>query len=553
MEVTGPPHSPIAPFQETKPQPNIRQQAELIRELLPGVRQTGGDIEVSAQERQVFLEKVKRDEIGDAQFTKLLRDIHSPIQQEPDGQNPTELFGRVQGLLEQHKHMGTFLNLLVGKTSFDDSVASDVTRFHELYPDPIAFLPKVEQYIHMIGTGYASKVAAYEEFFRNFMQVMYGKRYEYWEQIELLKDEAKGPALKSGGEQADTVLIDEFERFSLEDIPPDEAQRILETVAIHGDEFHGKMFTKDMIIQEGLLPKYRTRIGNTVIWFSSSPYDLTHGRIAVMAYVQTDKGIVARSYYRSNSQGVWRYLPRYAEIEGILDWYEKGYGEESITLPILLQRALAEITERNPQALTVSDPEFLFAGTARKISTNRDGTMYHEVNEESARLAGNFYTNGPSYPLKRVPPEQIRFTNPRQSPDFSNMLASWKQRTSLYGQIEIEVYASKDEQFKYMFCRDNKGRAWIAGVEDNSRVQSTGLRKQWVNAGDLTTPSFEYKTTKHDQTGGYGNEEMRGGTRNEYVDMYKTYLSKILPIQEYQQHKRTEGSEEKTEVLGTLD
>src|SRR3989344_3905887 len=81
-----------------------------------------------------------------------------------------------------------------------------------------------------------------------------------------------------------------------------------------------------------------------------------------------------------------------------------------------------------------------------------------------------------------------------------------------------------------MFFKDAAGRAWIGGIEDDSETQSTGLKKSWVEGGDLATPAYEYKTGRTDQTGGYGNDKMRNGS---YVDMYDNYLKKIPVIQEY--------------------
>jgi hypothetical protein len=81
-----------------------------------------------------------------------------------------------------------------------------------------------------------------------------------------------------------------------------------------------------------------------------------------------------------------------------------------------------------------------------------------------------------------------------------------------------------------MFCRDATGRVWIGSIEDNSEIQSTGLKKSWIEGGDLTTPAFEYKYKETDQTGGYGNDKIRNGP---YIDMYENYLKKIPVIQEY--------------------
>jgi len=318
----------------------------------------------------------------------------------------------------------------------------------------------------------------------------------------------------------------ELENFQIETIEDKDAEKILEKVEIHGDDFMGKFLTPEVLKEEGLLPKHKIRIGDLVGWFSSSGYELDEGRVAVVAYVEKKQGqVTARSYYRSNSQGVWRYLPNYTvDEDGEMDVYGKGHSEESITLPVVMQKALSEITREDMPVLKLKkNPDFIFAGTAQKFG-KRSGEYYREIEESPRRLEGGFYAE-----RGKTPPEQIRLS-PEQSPDFSKLLTSWEQKTSVYGQVAVEVFPSRDGLLKFMFCKDADGRVWIGGVEDNSEIQSTGLKKSWIEGGDLATPAFEYKFEEIDYTGGYGNDKMRHGN---YVDMYENYLKKIPVIQEY--------------------
>lgn len=318
------------------------------------------------------------------------------------------------------------------------------------------------------------------------------------------------------------------EKHSLSEIQPHESKAILDRLEIRGSLFQGESLTKEDLLREDLGPKYKISIEGRSIWFSSSAYELGGGRDAVVAYVEKEDHYVPRPYYRSNSQGVWRYLPAYRESDGHIRWYSKGYGEESITLPIEAQQALAELTQEKSEVKTPQNPEFIFAGMSR----NSEYTVSYrdEVSSHPDRLDGNFYPTGG----KKTPPEQVTFSDPAQSPDFSRPLAQWEQQTSTYGQITIEAYSSKNGRYKYMFCRDRLDRAWIGGIEDSSPVTSTGLRERWVEGGDLTTPAYEYDSPGADQTGGYGNRNLSEGM---YSDMYEKYLSKIPVIREYQQAK----------------
>jgi|GEM_PF-1047210 hypothetical protein len=347
-----------------------------------------------------------------------------------------------------------------------------------------------------------------------------------------LEEEALNKVLGNEAHQEKSEKVEELkearqelENFQIETIEDKDAEKILEKVEIHGDDFMGKFLTPEVLKEEGLLPKHKIRIGDSVVWFSSSGYELGEGRVAVVAYVEKQGKVTARSYYRSNSQGVWRYLPDYTTDEsGEMNWYGKGHSEESITLPVVMQKALSEITREDMPVLKLKrNPDFIFAGTAQKFGKS-SGEYYREIETSPRRLEGGFYAE-----RGKTPPEQIRLSS-EQSPDFSKLLTSWEQKTSVYGQVVVEVFPSKDGALKFMFCKDAAGRVWIGGVEDNSEIQSTGLKKSWIEGGDLATPAFEYKTGRTDQTGGYGNDKIRNGP---YVDMYENYLKKIPVVQEY--------------------
>ncbi len=314
--------------------------------------------------------------------------------------------------------------------------------------------------------------------------------------------------------------------FQIETLTDTEAERVLEKVEIHGDDYQGKYLTSAILKDEKLFPKYKISLGDSVVWFSSSGYDLENGRVAVVAYVEKEGKVMARSYYRSSSQGVWRYLPDYQMSESgkTIQLYGKGYDEQSITLPIILQKALSEITIENKAILTLKrDPLFIFAGTAQKID-KETGDYYREVEVYPKKLEGDFYPEE-----GKTLPEQIVLTE-ENSPDFQKLLTSWQQKTGLYGTILVEVFPSKDGKLKFMFCKDTRGRVWVGGIEDDSETQSTGLKKTWIEGGDLVTPAYEYKSRDGDQTYGYGDDEDRNGS---YVDMFNNYLKKIPVIQEY--------------------
>jgi hypothetical protein len=400
---------------------------------------------------------------------------------------------------------------------------------------------------------------------------------------------------------------------SLESVGEIDGDEILKNSIIEGSDYNGEILTIEALKQLDLGPRYRVRMGDATVCFSQT-YQPEKGRAAVAAYVEKDGKIFVRSYYRSNSQGVWRYLPDYdyhpASDGGVnMGRFGKGYNEESIALPIAIQKALSEISHGGDALETGDiDPWLVFAGTA--IGGDVGGAFYREVDPQPQRLNGDFYDKPVKYNISpdiintqvdnvredamqaeqltrsaglrsqvvhlkalekagelelssrsnveemgdarnfdelhdvidkmagvpkldtyfKTQPELINL-NSEQSPDFSKLIDSWQQDTSLYGPITIEIFLSNDGELKFMFCKDEKGRAWIGGVENDSEIQSTGLRKSWIDGDDLMTPAYEYLHPSSDQTGGYGNENMKAGQY--YVDMFKNYLSKIPVIQEY--------------------
>jgi hypothetical protein len=323
--------------------------------------------------------------------------------------------------------------------------------------------------------------------------------------------------------------------IDLKNVSDSEAQDIMNRAEIHGsNEYNGRYLTLTHLSEQGLEPAYVVDHSGAKYWISK-PYDVSGGRAGVVVYVETPGGgVTARSYYRSNSQGVWRYVGHWEYNSQGGTWWGKGWQEEAVTIPFAVQRELAKITaENNLIKIRGQDPEFILLGTTRK--GEQVGTVFMEQDPRPENLDGNFY-QGDEW--NRAAPETLTFNNLQDKPDFNSLVDSWKQDTSMYGEITMEVYPSKNGVYRYLFCSDTQGRAWIGGIETNDRVWSTGVRETWVDGGQLTTPAYEYYSTnpRYDQTGGYANLANR---KYDYADMYENYLSRIPVIKEYQAIKNS--------------
>lgn len=348
-----------------------------------------------------------------------------------------------------------------------------------------------------------------------------------------------------------------LENFSLKKISPEESRAVMEKVELRGDPYKGKSLTPEILEKSGLLPAYQLELGPGVTCFLSPPYELDSDREAFVAYVKNGDRITACSYYRSASTGGWRYLPNYYKDA----WYGKDLGLGSISLPIMTQKALA-LLSGGDKARRVSDPQLIFHGPAHSLSAQEysayqdyycsrdttgreEATRYLEKLKPPAapveaerlprKLAGNFY---PSTAEGKIPPQQVDFDhvgdNP-EAPDFSMLITSWVDRRPSFGQYLEEVYPSRDGRLRYPVCQDAAGRFWYLDPEvADSPLLPNGLRREWVQGGELTTPAV----THGNAGGGYGE-----GIENnsEYVDMYARYLKHLPPIQRYLQHLKLRG------------
>lgn len=347
--------------------------------------------------------------------------------------------------------------------------------------------------------------------------------------------------------------------------------------------------SKEHITNAGLEPKHKIKLNGVDIYISE-PYELTQSKnpndknkyMAVVGYVKKDGKWVARTYYRSKSQAVWRYLSHHAHKA----WFGKGYEEDSVGLPFPMQSVLDYLTlDQANIKKNVPDSEVIFYGTAKvgfeklgtknqqiqtltlKIKQTQDDqtisdqektqqinqlkshmegiikqihqqakqqgaqTMLLTVNDVPVQLDANVH---PVTPALKVAPEQLTFTEFSQDkPNFSTKLASWTKETALYGKVQIDIFPSNGGNKQYMFYnftdpQDGIKKAGIAGIDlYNSEISPLGIRKEWVQAGDLLTPVYEYSS----QAGGFaGNQIDRDPA---YVDMWENYLSKVPVLQEY--------------------
>ena len=333
----------------------------------------------------------------------------------------------------------------------------------------------------------------------------------------------KGDATVDQLREADTTR--------LEPLTTDQKKKIFDMAEIHGGLYQGARLTKQDLDQAGLEPRYQVQLAGGVTICLSSPYRLgKSGRLGAIAYVSKEGRVVARSYYLSNSHVVWRYLPYFTTNDkGKLDWYGKGISQESITVPTGIFAALARLSADQSAIMTIPDADKIFAGPARPLSDKRaGGTLLATTEPVPVMLQGQFYgTPEQRGKHEKHAPESLVFDNSQDEPDFLKTVETFTQQSAISEEVTIDVIPSKDGNLQYLFCRDSENYVWIGQIENLSAIQSTGLRQQWVDGGDLVTTRWQYRK----EAGGFGSQ--RHPTHSHYVDMFPKYLSKMPVIKDY--------------------
>lgn len=397
----------------------------------------------------------------------------------------------------------------------------DVLVFLKKYPDPYGFQYDAQDFldiIHLFNPPDKRKI--YETTLQTFMKLLYGKQYEYLMQINLIKREAEkvyqGKVNK---------LREELRTLSITEVTETEAKEILNAAEIQGSPYKDRMLTPPDLEKNGLQPKYKISFKGFPPAYFSSPYHIAQGRVAVVAYMKKGGQYIPGSYYQSNSHGIWRRLEGYIMMEGKIVSYGAGEKRGRTNLPLVFQKALAEITGNHSPIIKLAGEEsdFIFAGSSFStlfLLSRNSTSMESGIKEKKPeQLDGNFY--GANDHL--IPPEEVDFYDLCQAPDFSKKVTHWETVNNAYGKITYRAYLSVDDRFIYTFCKDETGRAWIGAIENHSAICTAGPRETWVDGGCLATPAFEYLGRE----GNYGNSELRIGN---YIDMFKNYLSKVRII-----------------------
>ena len=473
--------------------------------------------------RQMFLTALRDGRITTADENEYLLSL--PSQLERYGEQ--RIFDEIAGRLRDKQ----ILAVVTGFTTKDwqDVKAADVKTFlskprrgQEDYRTPVGFADLRRKFlseIHPIASP--KQFDAYVRSMNELENALYGPRFAGFKHFETLRKEAMAlgqdyeasliaetdPSLEPA--MADTngatpMLAKALRETTLTPIETEVGDQILNRSTIDGDAWRqgGQDYQLSVpnLISAGLNPAYHILVNNQEIYLSNL-FNLTSDQMAAIAYIPTTVGVKVRSFYRDKAQALWRYLPDY--IRGIngegIDIFGSGFDERSIILPIALQSALNQIERyRGIVDLSGTNPDFLFAGTAMAYNSRQEyreafqrGLMRGDFYREVSPTAMNAEQPSTTEPGHRKVAPQLLSVAESFAPDFERLIARYSVYSTFAGQIMGEGYVSHDARYYWLFLTDYRGRSWVANIETNAMVTSTGCRQEWLHPVDITTPLYE--------------------------------------------------------------
>ncbi len=297
----------------------------------------------------------------------------------------------------------------------------------------------------------------------------------------------------------------------------------------------------------GLEPKSTIDLDGVRVHLSD-PYALGGGRIAVVAYVELDGRVFVRSFYRSNSRGVWQVASHHGQMGriamapgdvrmGLIDsWIGKGKGKgkHSTILPDRLQVAL-EMRARQGIKTLPDAPELRGRVAGQRAM---DGTPAHSARQvttaEAAFYGALQYLEATAYNRgaadhglafvhgSQDDPSSLALQDPAMSPDFSQAEGpvSVTLDPRLYPTpVHRYLVPAKNGRARFTFFTDGEV-VWLGKVENvGSPITSFAVTKDAFDASALLVPPAEYRAMI---PGGFEGEAIAGTSysrvRKEWFD-----------------------------------
>lgn len=502
--------------------------------------------QVEVEQRENFLKSLARGEITAEDEANFLLLIPSPLKDAEVGE--MAMFDKIMADPRQTQILAVAAGLNASNWQKVDRAAmrrilENVQMNGDDYRTPVGFMDLEAHFLRGIRPKVKEQVyRRYEQSMKELEQTLYGERMNYYEQFEKLKREAKGAEVKdvAGRRPIEYSVERSAERRRLVRVSTERSAEMLGRARLDGDVWKGdgaeRMLGTHNLAEAKLGPMYEAKVDEVPIYLSAL-FQLPNGDAATIGYVVMNDNIKVRGYYQQGAQGLWRYLPDYIRgNNGKVERYLEGVAKESVTLPMELQEYLAGIKAEDGVKVLSSDgialeAEFYLAGTAHAYDSLQD----YQSAWNYGRIRGDYYREVSGEPInsdfgldnmgRKKAPYTLGIDHGRM-PDFSREVMKFGMETGDAGEVQAEVFDGYDGQYRWMFAKDKRGRAWVEQVEIVSPVTSMGTRRDFAMMGDFVTALYEPTAS----AGIYGD---RSDTKGAKQCMWKNYLSNVPMIQEY--------------------
>lgn len=328
----------------------------------------------------------------------------------------------------------------------------------------------------------------------------------------------------------------ELDPSELSKLADEQSQAILSKTIWRGENLPNyPLVDAELVNLVGLTPKYKMRIGNGISAYFSPTYFVEEGnkepRLAINAYLDDGSGIIARSYYLSASQAVWRYLPNrsYDFKKGEVNHLGKLKSDSAVDVPIELQKALWQIFKSGKVEILPEHKSGACAIFYNTVGHNpRSNEVKHEPEDISQPL--NHYLCAGDVPN----PSLVGVDLPQNSlPNFYKVRDNWLMETPLHGQLMATVFESVDGTLRYQFLTNAEGQTWIAHVESvSAKTDSTLTLARYFYMPELTAPVYETRS----QAGQYAYQSLSQPDRLYelgYSNIFDVYQAKVPIIAKF--------------------
>ena len=247
---------------------------------------------------------------------------------------------------------------------------------------------------------------------------------------------------------------------------------------------YDRLFDFESLQCEGVLPQHRLTLDG--VTYYCSPYFLNGNHVHVVALVQLKGRIYSRIFYQSNSQATWRSMPYLRERKGRGVHYNKGIMESDTNLPIFVICAMTQLSSRGVEKGWGAS---VFKRW-REVAKSRRGVYPNTI---SPHALLTFPRRGERRKIDAAVEVPIRKGDPLL-PDFKRCFYEKKLFQSLYGDLTVRVYPSKNNVMLYMYSEAYDGKAFLSAFESPQvPISEYGVRSEVVFFED-GEPLMEYRT-----------------------------------------------------------